>query len=89
MGSYLKLTKLVLGKVAAYGTGIIVTQVIANNVSVPLLPIHKKVAVVVGGVFVAMIIKDAVEAKVHQIFDDTIDLYNEAVEKLKSEGKAA
>lgn len=79
------LTKFVVAKVASYGTGIIVSSIIANNVFVGELTLPKKVAVLVAGAMIA----SAIQGVVVQQSDNLIDSFVEAYAKFTDEQKKA
>lgn len=76
----LDVTKKVVAWVATYGTGIIVKQIIANNLPLDL-PVHKKIGTAVGGFVIGAMVSDAVEAKTDAMIDFIVEHY----EKFKDE----
>jgi hypothetical protein len=79
------IAKWAVSAVAAYGAGIVVAHVIANNVPLFALPVHKKVAVTIAGAVIGMLINDAVKSKVDEQFEEGLSLYT----KLKSKWNEA
>lgn len=81
----LGLFKFVTGKVASYGTGIIATQVILNNVMPGSLTLPKKIAVGLAAAVMVSIIQSAVVEHSDKLIDDIAEGYSQFMSKQKKE----
>lgn len=81
----LEFAKFIVGKVASYGTGIIVARVISNNVIPGELSIPKKIAVVVAGAVIASMVQGKITECVDNTIDDLIEGYQEVLRMNKKE----
>lgn len=84
----LRIAKLIVGGIASYGAGIIITSAIANNTNTQDLPTYKKIAVLAGGIVIGTIVKEAVGAKTDALIDDMVRNYGKVMTKI-NEAKAA
>lgn len=62
------ITKFVVGNTAGYGTGLVVSQIIINNV--PVTKIHQKVGVFVASIVIGSLASKAVRKESDRMIDE-------------------